>query len=70
MGWRVRKPWELVAQLQGRFGFDMMGSYFTDDGSGNGLSRPASVPVGAQPFQPTGTDVFAILLTVGIGLDE
>jgi hypothetical protein len=70
MGWRLRKPWELVAELQGRFGFDMGGSYFTDDGTGNGLSRPATAPASPQISIPTGTDVLAILLTVGIGLDE
>ena len=80
MGWRVRKPWEVVVQLQGRLGFDMMGSYFTDDGSGNGLSRPATgVRVNANgttttsPLAyslPTGTDVLAVLLTVGIGFDD
>lgn len=80
MGWRVRKPWEVVAELQGRFGFDMSGSYFTDDGSGAGRYRPATgsstnaqgvTTTSSLPIPlPTGTDVFAVLLTVGIGLDE
>ena len=70
-GWRFHKPWELVAELQGRFGFDMNGSYFTDDGSGSGLTRPASVPnSGLAPVITTGSDSFALLLTVGLGLDE
>jgi hypothetical protein len=70
-GWRFHKPWELVAELQGRFGFDMNGSYFTDDGTGDGLTRPASIPNnGFTPAITTGSDTFALLLTVGIGLDE
>jgi hypothetical protein len=78
MGWRVRKPWEVVAELQGRFGFAKGGSYFMDDGDGayrpatGATTNPAGVTTTssvAAPL-PTGTDVFAILLTVGIGLDE
>jgi hypothetical protein len=81
MGWRVRKPWEVVAELQGRFGFGQGGSYFTSDSSGNGLTRPAtaenvlpngtSIPSSlASPVQGTGADVFAVLLTIGIAVDE
>jgi hypothetical protein len=77
MGWRVRKPWEIVAELQGRFGFDMNGSYFgqnagfsnPDDQSSLGASRPTTSSSGAGSI-PTGSDVFAVLLTVGVGLDE
>jgi hypothetical protein len=81
MGWRVRKPWEIVAELQGRVGFGQGGSYFTDNGTGQGLSRPATaehvfpdgtvVPASLPPqVQGTGADVFALMLTIGIGLDE
>jgi hypothetical protein len=77
MGWRVRKPWEIVAELQGRFGFDMGGSYFTQNGgftdpdssSGIGTTRPTTSTSGAGQV-PTGNDVFGVLLTVGIGFDE
>jgi hypothetical protein len=70
LGWRLSKPLELVAELQGRFGFAMNGSYFSDDGSGNGLTRPATTANGtAQYGQPTGTDVIAIQLTVGVAFE-
>jgi hypothetical protein len=70
MGWRVHGSWELVAELQGRFGFAMNGSYFTDDGTGNGLTRPATTSNGTAAYgEPTGTDVLAIQLTVGIGFE-
>ncbi len=70
LGWRVAKPWELVAELQGRFGFAMNGSYFSNDNSGNGLTRPATTTNGtAQYGQPTGTDVIAIQLTVGVAFE-
>ena len=71
-GWRFHRPWELVMELQGRFGLDMNGSYFTDNGTGNGLTRPATVPnnAGLVPAITTGSDAFALLFTVGIGLDE
>jgi hypothetical protein len=76
MGWRVRRPWEVVAELQGRFGFDMNGNYFgqdpsyTDaDGTSPGPCRPTATAGGA-PCIATGTDVFAVMLTVGIGLDQ
>jgi hypothetical protein len=70
-GWRFRRPWELIVELQGRFGLDMQGGYFTNDGSGNGLTRPATAPGTGLAIGPTtGTDVFALLLTVGIGLDQ
>ena len=76
MGWRFRRPWELVAELQGRIGFDMNGSYFGQAGgfadqSGNSLvtTRPTTANDGTGGY-PTGNDVLAILLTVGIGFDE
>jgi len=77
MGWRVRRPWEVVAELQGRVGFDMNGSYFTqggnfsnpDDGSGLGTTRPTTSSSGSGNIT-TGNDIFAVLFTIGIGLDE
>lgn len=79
MGWRVRRPWEVVAELQGRVGFDWSGSYFTqcsyanpDDGNCDvGTSRPTSTSAGSNAAAlATGNDVFAVLFTVGIGLDQ
>ncbi len=70
VGWRVRKPLELIAELQARFGFAMNGSYFTDDGSGNGLTRPATTANGTASYgEPTGTDVVAFQLTVGLAYE-
>lgn len=77
MGWRVWRPWEIVAELQGRFGFDMQGSYFGQDNgfsdpdtSGSlGTTRPTTSNNGTGAI-PTGNDVFALLLTVGIGFDK
>ncbi len=70
LGWRVRRPWEVVAELQGRFGFDMSGSYFTpDDGTGTGTTRPTTAGAGTGAIA-TGNDVVGFLLTVGIGFDE
>jgi hypothetical protein len=77
MGWRFQRPWELVAELQGRFGFDMNGSYFTQDSGFSdpdtsgalGTTRPTTGNNGTASA-PTGNDVFAILLTVGVGFDK
>ncbi len=77
MGVRLRHPWELVVELQGRFEPDMNGSYFTQNGGftdpdnsgGIGTTRPTSGVAGA-PSVPTGNDVAAFLLTVGIGFDD
>jgi len=77
MGWRVARPWEIVAELQGRIGFDMNGSYFTqnggysdpDTGGGLGPTRPTNSNLGTGSI-PTGNDVLAVLLTVGIGFDN
>jgi len=77
MGWRVARPWEIVAELQGRIGFDMNGSYFTqndsyadpDTAGGLGTTRPTNSNAGAGSI-PTGNDVLAVLLTVGIGFDN
>jgi hypothetical protein len=70
VGWRARKPWEIIVELQARFGFAMNGSYFTDDGSGNGLTRPATTANGTAAYgEPTGTDVVAFQLTVGLAYE-
>jgi hypothetical protein len=77
MGIRLRRPWEVVFELQGRFGLDMNGSYFTQNGgftdpdnsSGIGTTRPTNSTAGAGAV-PTGNDVFGLLLTVGIGFDD
>jgi hypothetical protein len=79
MGWRVHRPWEIIAELQGRVGFDWSGSYFTqcgytnpdDGGCDLGTTRPTSTAAGSSAAGlGTGNDVVAFLFTLGIGLDQ
>jgi hypothetical protein len=63
-GWRFRRPWELLFEVQGRIGFASSGDYFSADG------RPGTAAGVASPGAIIGTDVFALMATVGIGLDD
>lgn len=62
IGVRLRKPWELLFELGGRFGFGFGGDVYE--------GRPARSPAtGAQTLAPVGNDSFSIGLSAGIGLD-
>jgi hypothetical protein len=63
VAYRLRKPWELMAELGTRLGFGFSGSVYT--------SGAVAFPSGnaSQQIVPSGNDSFAILLTVGIGLE-
>lgn len=68
VGWRLRKPWEVSAELSGRLGIANSGTVYNSDG------RPASVvggsPIGVDTRIDTpGQDSWAFGLTIGIGLD-
>lgn len=62
--YKLRKPWELVAELGMRVGFGHTGSVYEDPGP--------QVKTPGRPDDnvlPTGTDRFALGLTVGVLLD-
>jgi hypothetical protein len=62
LGVRLRRPWELVFELTGRFGFASGGEVYE--------GRPGnSEAAGEQTLAPLGKDTFALVLTGGIGLD-
>ena len=61
--YKLRKPWELCAELGARFGFSHGGSA---DGNGPQVIVPGDVN---QNLLPSGSDSFALGLTVGILVD-
>jgi hypothetical protein len=66
---RLRKPWELTAELSGRFGLGTTGSLYASEGR-PGLGPDATgTGYGPTSFAAVGNDSFALLLTVGIGVD-
>jgi hypothetical protein len=67
--WRLRKPWELIAELSGRFGFGATGSLYASDGRPGIGPDATGTGLGPTAFAPVGNDSFAIFLTVGIGVD-
>lgn len=62
MGYRLRRPWELVFELSGRFGLGFGGSLY------RGRDAVSEVN-GTQVLAPVGKDTVGVFLTVGIGLD-
>jgi hypothetical protein len=67
--WRLRKPWELTAELSGRFGVSPSGSLYASDGRPGTGPDATGTGIGPTAFAPVGHDTFAILLTIGIGVD-
>lgn len=65
MGWRLRKPWELTAELSGRLGIANGGTLYSADGR---AATATGVPGDVRATTP-GQDSWAIGLTIGIGLD-
>lgn len=65
VGYKVRGPWELFAELGGRFGVGFFGPMYDDGASGRAVST--SLPF-VEPFM--GEDSFALSLTAGLSLDE
>jgi len=61
--YKLRKPWELCAELGARFGLAHGGSVYEQ---GAQITAPGIINQNAQPF---GVDRFALGLTVGIMLD-
>jgi hypothetical protein len=63
VAYKLRKPWELMAELGTRIGFGFNGSVYT--------SGAVAFPVGSpsQEIVPSGNDSFAIFLSLGISLE-
>jgi hypothetical protein len=62
--YKLRKPWELCAELGGRAGFGHRGSLYTEPGPQ--VSSPGRADSNALP---AGEDRFAVGLTVGVLVD-
>jgi hypothetical protein len=62
--YKIRKPWELCAELGTRVGFAHHGSAYEDPGPR--LTTPGSPDANAKP---SGTDRYGIGLTIGVLLD-
>lgn len=65
LGYKVRGPWELFAELGGRFGVGFFGPMYDDGAPGRAVGT--SLPF-VEPFR--GKDSFALSLTAGLSLDE
>ncbi len=63
LGYRVRRPWELFAELGGRFGIEFWGAMYND-----GATRSTTPAAMAQPF--AGNDSFALSFSLGVSLSE
>ena len=62
IGYRLRRPWEVLFELSGRFGFGFGGSLY------RGRDAVSDVN-GTQVLAPVGRDTVGLFLTGGIGLD-
>jgi hypothetical protein len=63
VAYRVRKPWEITAELGTRVGFAYTGSVY---GSG-AVALPSGY--GPQQILPSGRDTLALLLSLGVSLE-
>lgn len=61
--YKLREPWVVLAELCGRAAVSSSGSYFDPTG------RPAVTASGESTGLVTGEESFAIIFTVGIGID-
>jgi hypothetical protein len=71
MSYKVRKPWELFAELGTRLGFAFGGSLY--DGNGAPAScATANCPLTGRPtvFPYVGQDSLAVYLSVGVSLEQ
>jgi hypothetical protein len=64
LAYKLRKPWELVAELGARVGLAYTGSMYADGASGQALGYPSVL----QPF--VGKDTLAVYLAVGLSLEQ
>jgi len=64
--YKLRAPWVILGELSGRAGLNSGGSYFDPTGRNAYIT---STPTDTLGFV-TGTESFALILTVGIGLDR
>lgn len=62
LGYRLRKPWEIVVELGGRVGLGFSGSLY----DGRSATSASAAP---QILAAVGKDTFAAFLTVGVALD-
>jgi hypothetical protein len=60
-GWRIRKPWQLFAELGARIGFGHGGELYE--------GRPGSAVGQPDSFVQRGYDSFAVFLMAGVALD-
>jgi hypothetical protein len=65
VGYKVRGPWEVFAELGGRFGVGFFGPMYDDGAAGTAVTT--SLPF-VEPFM--GKDSFALSLSAGLSLDE
>ena len=67
VSYKLRKPWILLFQLDGRFGAGFSGSLYGGGGGGRTILSPPSFF--GQVLEPAGNDLFSLGLSVGIGFD-
>lgn len=67
LAYKVSGPWELFAELGGRFGFGFLGNLYSSDNT-------ATATIPNEPVTPaanfTGVDSFALNLSVGVSLSD
>jgi hypothetical protein len=63
LAYKLRRPWELTAELGTRWGLAYTGSMYSDGASGHALGYPSVL----QPFM--GKDTLAVYLSVGLSFE-
>jgi hypothetical protein len=71
MSYKVRKPWELFAELGTRLGFAFGGSMYDDNGAPASCATP-NCPLTGRPalFPFVGQDSLAVYLSIGVSLEK